>query len=1124
MNQPDPATYPCPACNSPANLATGCPGCGRGPDPEAAEVMRLGGAIERLAGEVERARQGYAEAVERLRDAQLRRNELAARVRASVTVQQTPAPVPAAPMPAPEPAPTPSARPEASTRTTQNVLFILGGLLLASAAIVFTAVAWARFGVVGRASILGVVTALTLAAPPVALLRRLSGTAETFAALGLLLVLLDGYAAWYVNLAGVHAMRPATYAGVVCATTACVALGYGVVTRLTGPRFLALVVAQPVLPLFVLHAGFGMAGWAGVLTVLAAANLAVARWANRARALSIVAWTLTGVALVSAAGPLLGALISGDAYGPAIRTGLVLILAAAVVVAAAMAGPVPVLRHVAAGAAALAVVIAGARVALVGRPAWGLALVAAEIAALAVVVRALPVRVRTGPRAGILAAAGLPGLGVVAWALLLGLDAAEAALPVWHAELQPPAASNWWVPPAIVLLGVAIAVLLPRGATAEAAVGTGAVLALALPGVIGLPWWAASLVAGMVALPLALASVTARSVRRTLVYGVPAGLLAAHSVAAGLARPASTAGVLAALVAVGTGVAVLGRNRQRIVGAVGAGVALLALPFLLAAIAATAGATPATVRAFTAAGLALAVVAVVIPRGRLPEYAVSGALAVLLGGAGLTLSAVAATPLPYGVYAGVAVLCDAVAVLAVLPILRDRPWTGPAAAVAVTVPAGPALASVVPATWAVLAGPYAWVHKVWSGTPTGIGLGVDAPVAPYAFGPAAATLALFALALLVASRAGRPALTWAVVPATPAILATAAALQAPWPTVAALSLAIGAGAALVGALRRSSPALGAVALIATGAGLAGALPTRAATLTALAVVLVASALCGLAGRVRIAREAGWLVAAASAAGLALAAALTADVAVRWAALWVLGAAAVTLAVSALLTCSGRVEGRLVEGAAHATAFVALLLTIPAIRHSAGVCTLWGVALGLRALLPGEAAAGRRVRVAAAATIELVAYWLLLVASAVATLEAYTLPAAGVALLAGWLAARTRPGLHSWSAYGPALLAGFAPSAATLLGGAGEPARRFALGAAAVIVVVVGSLRRRQAPVVVGGTVLALVAVHEVVRFWDLVPRWIPLAVAGLLLVGLATTYERRRRDMARLREAVGRMR
>jgi hypothetical protein len=130
----------------------------------------------------------------------------------------------------------------------------------------------------------------------------------------------------------------------------------------------------------------------------------------------------------------------------------------------------------------------------------------------------------------------------------------------------------------------------------------------------------------------------------------------------------------------------------------------------------------------------------------------------------------------------------------------------------------------------------------------------------------------------------------------------------------------------------------------------------------------------------------------------------------------------------------------------------------------------------------------------------------------------------VALLAGWLAARTRPTLHSWTAYGPALVAGYAPSLALVLTVPGEPVRRLVLGLAALAAVLTGSVHRRQAPVVVGGVCLAVLAAHEAILLWDLIPRWIPLAAAGLALVGLAVTYERRRRDMARLRTAVGQMR
>jgi hypothetical protein len=94
----------------------------------------------------------------------------------------------------------------------------------------------------------------------------------------------------------------------------------------------------------------------------------------------------------------------------------------------------------------------------------------------------------------------------------------------------------------------------------------------------------------------------------------------------------------------------------------------------------------------------------------------------------------------------------------------------------------------------------------------------------------------------------------------------------------------------------------------------------------------------------------------------------------------------------------------------------------------------------------------------------------------------------------------------------------------VLAAPGEPMRRLLVGTGAIAVVVVGGARRRQAPVLVGAAVLVLVTLHELVVWWDLLPRWIPLAVGGLLLVSVGATYERRRRDVHALRTAVGGMR
>ncbi|MCF0094807.1 SCO7613 C-terminal domain-containing membrane protein [Micromonospora sp. MH99] len=215
---------------------------------------------------------------------------------------------------------------------------------------------------------------------------------------------------------------------------------------------------------------------------------------------------------------------------------------------------------------------------------------------------------------------------------------------------------------------------------------------------------------------------------------------------------------------------------------------------------------------------------------------------------------------------------------------------------------------------------------------------------------------------------------------------------------------------------------------------------------------------------------------------------------------------------------------MLDAAAQAVTGVAAALTVEVAQQLATVCVLWGAAVALRLLRRGEPA-GRRWRFAAiAAGSELIGAWVLLAAGGVSVVEAYTLPAAGLALGAGLLALRTRPGLTSWPALGPGLVAALLPSLVSVLAGPDpQPWRRLLLGAAALGVVLAGASRRWQAPVLLGGAVLAVLALHEIARGWDLLPRWIYLGAGGLALIGLAASYERRRRDLARLRAAVARL-
>ena len=70
---------------------------------------------------------------------------------------------------------------------------------------------------------------------------------------------------------------------------------------------------------------------------------------------------------------------------------------------------------------------------------------------------------------------------------------------------------------------------------------------------------------------------------------------------------------------------------------------------------------------------------------------------------------------------------------------------------------------------------------------------------------------------------------------------------------------------------------------------------------------------------------------------------------------------------------------------------------------------------------------------------------------------------------------------------------------------------------------VGARERLAAPLVVGAGVLAVDAVVQVAPVAAALPRWVSIGSAGLLLLGLGATYERRLRDVRRLRNALARL-
>ncbi|MFE7550490.1 SCO7613 C-terminal domain-containing membrane protein [Streptomyces gardneri] len=299
-----------------------------------------------------------------------------------------------------------------------------------------------------------------------------------------------------------------------------------------------------------------------------------------------------------------------------------------------------------------------------------------------------------------------------------------------------------------------------------------------------------------------------------------------------------------------------------------------------------------------------------------------------------------------------------------------------------------------------------------------------------------------------------------------------------------------------------------------------ALDVRGATFASLGLLLglfTAVAVLGEGAR----RVVSACAAVLTATGLVLAVAAAAGFEDHWTAVALLLVPAATAAVGArtrtgptalAVEITGASVGLLALGiAASRPAFLALALA------------LGGVIAAATAVRPER----RRFASWTAAVLFLLATWVRLAVSDVTTPEAYTLPVTAPALVVGFLRRRRDREASSWTAYGPGLAATLVPS---LVAAWVDPhwLRPLLLGVAALVVTLLGARFRLQALLVLGGGALALDGLHElapyVVQVVDALPRWLPPALAGLLLLAVGATYEQRLRDARRLKERLGRMR
>ncbi|MGH8876531.1 MAG: hypothetical protein ACRD0P_04185, partial [Stackebrandtia sp.] len=425
-----------------------------------------------------------------------------------------------APVPQPVPNRPAATVPEASTRSVQNVLLSLGGVLSAAAIIVFTAVAWATFGAPGRAAILTTITVAMMLVPLWIMRRGLTATAETVSGLAILMIPCDAMALYLLNIfpsatsepvtaepatrdfggsfisaftTGIH--TPGIGVGLLAVTA--IALGYRVLTRMIVPGYAVAAFGVVTLGMATVQFSTGL----GTALLLASAGLqALATWvigrfpAHRgktaARILTQTCASLTAITLLVA-------------------------------------------------------VLFG-----VGRnfPGYTLLAFAALAALLLAVSRRLPAEWRTGPlwtvRVALLASAAVTialSLFIVLGSLLSAWRAATT-VPDW--PLEPGLPFGWRLTGTVLVLTVAGAGQLTGRRRYGLSIFGGVVAIMTLPSALGLPWTMSSLLLGVITVVVVAAAAAARDSelsRALLISALPLGLMA---VALGLGGPGTTVTVL----------------------------------------------------------------------------------------------------------------------------------------------------------------------------------------------------------------------------------------------------------------------------------------------------------------------------------------------------------------------------------------------------------------------------------------------------------------------------------------------------------------------------------------------------------------------------------------------------
>ncbi|AGL14648.1 SCO7613 C-terminal domain-containing membrane protein [Actinoplanes sp. N902-109] len=301
-----------------------------------------------------------------------------------------------------------------------------------------------------------------------------------------------------------------------------------------------------------------------------------------------------GLLLIAAAGALLygtAALIGADTVPDALRSGVILILAAVTAAAAARMVDHILASNIAGAVLTLAVIVVFARIANVATPAWTIAAAAAAVALTGAIVRLLPDEVRRGPQYASAAALVVIGLFVAIDALRAAFAPVQAARPVWHADTAAYAGriaeaagdSGWMLALSALLLTVAAALALPAEYRREGAVIGGALTALSVPSSLALPWSQAPWPLVLAAIAIGGTGLLAPTKRVAVTHVAAAGVVGLFGAGAALSASWLTAAVLTALAGAGVMIAVAARQipvrlYAWLVGDWAAGAAALAIP------------------------------------------------------------------------------------------------------------------------------------------------------------------------------------------------------------------------------------------------------------------------------------------------------------------------------------------------------------------------------------------------------------------------------------------------------------------------------------------------------------------------------------------------------------------